>query len=102
LLRIRSNLAIRLSLHSNLNLNLHSFGKLPQMHHTSLQKDGGMIRSNRPRRGNSLVIFPKRQGFALDDEKVSFSDLRYTNPEVKGQQIIKEHGRCCMRIFRTL
>jgi hypothetical protein len=45
------------------------------MHHTSLQKGGSMIMSNRPIRGNSLVVFPKRQGFVIDDEKVSFSEL---------------------------
>jgi len=37
------------------------------MHHTSLQKDGGMIMSNRPGGGNSLVVFPKRRKpFSMD------------------------------------
>jgi hypothetical protein len=47
------------------------------MHHASLQKDGGMIMSNRPGGGNSLVIFPKRQGFVTDDEEVVI--LRHSN-----------------------
>jgi hypothetical protein len=41
------------------------------MLHTSLQKDGGMMMSNRPSGGNSLVVFPKWPVFVIDDEKES-------------------------------